>query len=290
MNLPLEQFQWDYPESGFRWTDGTLMPVRPDPDSPPESERVLIQREANPERYRRYNPLAAHPTLFKTFAEMPPTEEAYEQFASSYGALGVGRFVQRSGPMTIAEPLSRWRVEHFHLRGVVSVLEALQAEDVERLRPWFTVKEDGVTFNREEPEGSAFSLVAKPTVRRDWLWDWARRAQTADETLLRFATGWAQEQINQALEGKRGEHETLTVARVLFNVEDERMILHVAPRSLLAALWLQCARVLTLNPTFKRCEYCGNWFETSPDAKRRQAKYCSDRCRVAKYRQAKTKA
>jgi hypothetical protein len=105
--------------------------------------------------------------------------------------------------------------------------------------------------------------------------------------LRRFATGWAQEKVNRAMEGERGTDETLTVVRLLFNTDEKRMALHLAPRTLLAAMWFQCARVLALNPTFKQCEHCGEWFERSADGKRRQAKYCSDRCRVARYRARK---
>jgi hypothetical protein len=56
------------------------------------------------------------------------------------------------------------------------------------------------------------------------------------------------------------------------------------PQTLLAAIWFQCARVLTDRPKFKQCEHCGKWFELSPDAHRRQSKYCDERCKVAAYR------
>jgi hypothetical protein len=73
-------------------------------------------------------------------------------------------------------------------------------------------------------------------------------------------------------------------ARILLNHDRGDFTLHMVPNSLIGAMWLQCARVLTVNPTFKQCDYCQKWFELSPDARRRQSKYCSDRCKVAAYR------
>jgi len=49
------------------------------------------------------------------------------------------------------------------------------------------------------------------------------------------------------------------------------MTLRIVPETLLAALWFQCARVLTLNPTFRACMNCGKWFELLPDKRRKQA-------------------
>ncbi|HWF84026.1 MAG TPA: hypothetical protein VG222_04240, partial [Vicinamibacterales bacterium] len=54
--------------------------------------------------------------------------------------------------------------------------------------------------------------------------------------------------------------------------------------TLLGAMWLQCARVLSDNPTFKACEHCGKRFELAADKRRRNSLYCSDRCKVAAHR------
>jgi hypothetical protein len=121
---------------------------------------------------------------------------------------------------------------------------------------------------------------------KEWLWEWGMEASTEDERLLRFAKGWTQAQINEALIGK-STREALVSTRILFNHERKDMALHVVPRSLLAAIWLQCARVLTLNPEFRQCHNCGKWFELSHDARRKTTKYCEDRCKVAAYRKRK---
>ena len=70
----------------------------------------------------------------------------------------------------------------------------------------------------------------------------------------------------------------------LLNDIKDGMMLHIVPDTLLAARWLQCARVLTDNRTFKACERCGKWFELSPSARRKHSKYCSGTCKVAAHR------
>jgi hypothetical protein len=65
------------------------------------------------------------------------------------------------------------------------------------------------------------------------------------------------------------------------------MTLRIVPETLIGAMWFQCARALTLNPSFRACRNCGKWFELSPDTRRKQSIYCSDRCKVAAYRAKK---
>jgi hypothetical protein len=106
------------------------------------------------------------------------------------------------------------------------------------------------------------------------------------ELLLRIAKGWAQKHINDELGGDKHPG-TNSRARIVFDQDRESMTLRIVPETLLAALWFQCARVLTLNPTFRACMDCGKWFELLPDKRRKQAIYCTDRCKVAAYRHRK---
>ncbi len=115
------------------------------------------------------------------------------------------------------------------------------------------------------------------------------KAASDDEAVVRVAQGWAQEKINKAMGDD--EKATITSARIIFENDSgrdsDRMGLHITPRSLIGAMWLQCARILTLNPRFKSCEHCGKWFEISAEGRRGQSKYCSSRCKVAAYRSRK---
>ena len=117
---------------------------------------------------------------------------------------------------------------------------------------------------------------------------WSPVQKPKRDALIRVARGWAQEEINSAMSGS--DKGTLTNARVLFETDSSRMSLHIVPRTLIGAMWLQCARVLTLHPTFKSCEHCSRWFELSAEGRRRHSKYCSSRCKVAAYRVRKARS
>ena len=205
--------------------------------------------------------------------------------------MGVGLFLKLKGgthplPLPSGEPLYRWRDQHKKIGEVVELLDMIAAEDRSALAARFSVGKNHVNYNYGDPSGAkGGATVAVAGELKEWLWDWATKAKTEREMLVRFAKGWVQKQINDGVSGKdRGASESFTAARVLLNHETETMTLHVVPSTLLAALWLQCARVLTVNPTFKSCQHCKTWFELSPDARRRHTIYCTDRCKVAAYR------
>jgi hypothetical protein len=77
--------------------------------------------------------------------------------------------------------------------------------------------------------------------------------------------------------------------RTRFLSQEDRPIPKVIlePQSLLGALWLQFAATVDARKTFTSCQRCGAPFEISRDprtGKRRDARFCSDRCRVGYYR------
>lgn len=299
MSQDIDLFVWHRPEGGFAWQDGKVLS--------PEIQRGLSQIDAgetrflvqNPmatPRHCRYNPLQKNPALYREFASLEPTEEAYARFASLYGDLGVGVFTDASLSSTVEatfsdavhDPFCRWRSAHAHVRAVTDVLNAIQAEDTNTLRQWFTVTNNGARYHRKDPvtwESSGWVTIAGEL--RDYVWKWAARGDSDAEVLLRIARGWAQERINDAIGGDKHPG-TNCSARVVFDHEREHMTVRIVPETLIGAIWFQCARVLTLNPVFRACKHCGKWFELSPDTRRKQAIYCSDRCKVAAYRAKKS--
>jgi hypothetical protein len=232
------------------------------------------------------------------FADLEPTDDAFLQFANQFGGLGVGvllRGESRNGQIEMVlgnvraegEPRWRWRYEHQQMRAVSAMLSAIQNEDIALLKEHFTLAEHGVRYDSRD---GGFEWVCSTQMQlKEWLWKWGLEAQSDEERMLRFASGWAQTRINDAMSGRGAERQSLTSVRLLFNHERQGIRLHITPDTLLGAMWLQCARVLSENPTFKVCENCAKWFELSPDARRKHSKYCSDRCKVAAHR-AKKKA
>lgn len=283
----LELFYWHRSEGGYEWQDAKALPeLQGLSDEDREETRFLIRKPMETPLHWRYNPLVKYPTLYREFAALEPTEAAYAAFANAYGDLGVGLLIERSGPMVEYDPFHRWRTAHRMMRPVVDVLTAIQDRSTVALRQWFTVVNNGARYERREADGSgSVGWVTIADQHREFIWKWAMEADSDDAALTRIAQGWAQDQINSAM--GNSDSGTLTSARVIFEIDRKRMALHISPDSLLAALWLQCARILTLNPTFKSCEHCRTWFELSPETRRKQSKYCSSRCKVAAYRARK---
>ena len=301
MMTALEQFGWGRPSEGYVWEDTTVAKM-------PGAK--LEPRDAAETRFLRWiessssavlvTPLQENAALFREFAYLQPTENAFLEFANQHGWLGVSRFlrgepsedgktisISLGDPRAQGEPLWRWKEARREMWRVATVVEAILNRDISTLRQWFQISEHAVRYLREEPD----NLPGYPSMEwicsgepplRSWLWQWGNQGRDDDERLIRFASGWAQKQINDAMGGS--EKETATSVRILMNDEKDGMTLHIVPDTLLAAMWLQCARALTENPTFKACEHCGKWFELAPGARRKNSKYCSVRCKVAAHR------
>jgi hypothetical protein len=298
MSQGIDLFIWHRPAGGFSWRDGRVLAPENQKDltSADRAEtRFLVPNPMETSRHWRYNPLAKHPTLFREFANLEPTEEAYASFASEYGDLGIGVFVDASTTRqletaisdSVHDPFCRWRSAHAHIRAVADVLSAIQSEDAAVLKQWFTVTKNGARYHRKDPVTfEALGWVTIAGELRDYVWTWATQANSDAEALLRIARGWAQERINEAIGGER-QPGTNCSARVVFDQDRGHMTLRIVPETLIGAMWFQCARVLTLNPVFRACKQCGRWFELGPDTRRKQSIYCSDRCKVAAYRAKK---
>lgn len=79
----------------------------------------------------------------------------------------------------------------------------------------------------------------------------------------------------------------LVHTRILFPGNSPKLVVTLQPDSLLGALWLQFAAAVHANKSFAQCPQCRTIFEISRDSsgKRRSARFCSNRCRVAHYRE-----
>jgi hypothetical protein len=297
MKVDLEFFLWNVPTAGFSWQDGRVLQgeiQRPIQDV--RERRFLVANDLTAQQLvRRYNPFTTTPTLFKTFSTLGTSESDYLAFANEYGDLGVDRFLTPTtggaSPRT-GEPLWIWQEEHRRLREVVDLLDAIAAQDLEKLRLWITISDRGARYERDDDAVRHYQWIAIQSGEqqlRAELYQWAYAAGSQDAVILRFAQGLTQALINAAIHGDRHEGLASTSARVLLAPDRDKMVLHIVPHNLLGAMWLQCARVLTENTSFRQCEQCLKWFEISADQRRKQSKYCSDRCKVSAYRARKAK-
>lgn len=285
MATGIELFHWQAPEAGFEWRESTVMSPenqKPLTELDLRETRFLVPRPMETPRHRRYKPLD-HPTLYREFGAIEATAEAFAEFASSYGDLGIGVFIEGFGFSSVHDPFCRWEAAHARMHPVVEVLNAIQAEDATALGKWFTLTANGARYHRGTATSGSFGWVTIKGEMREYLWRWAAEADSDAESLLRIARGWAQNEINEAMSGDK-QIGTRSSARVVFDVDREQMTVRIVPDTLIGAMWFQCARVLALNPTFRSCKHCSKWFELSPDTRRKQAIYCTDRCKVAAYR------
>ena len=301
MKIGLEYSEWSRPVAGFEWQDGKVATWQGlhNESNDLEETRFLVWRTAERLVYR-YHPLLDYPTLYQTFASLEPTDENFLKFANTHGGLGVAKTLSITGtdsnghplevilggnPRCEGEPRWRWRHEHLLMRAVTGILTAIQNQDINALKQRFSIHKDGVRYEDATEFGLGYAWVCSTKMElKEWLWKWGLEGRTEADRIIRFASGWVQEHINTAMSESGPERQALTSARVILNTDRNALRLHIIPDTLLAAMWLQCARVLTENPTFKVCEHCGKWFELSPDTKRRQSKYCEPRCKVAAYR------
>jgi hypothetical protein len=261
------------------------------PVSPSDQEETHFLFEApmeKPGRWR-YKPLALYPDLYRTFAHLPTDPDAFLQFANKYGDLGVGIRTEKGGMFSGADPRYRWYEEQHHMSSVVDVLDALKNGDDATLSQWITVAKNGARFDRKWANGAAhYAWITTPEFPKSNLWEWIAEASSDEDARRRAAQVWLQEELNKAM-ARDDDGRAATTTRVLFDLNRKRMGVHIVPRSLLAAMWFQCANALTGGLHFRNCAHCGRSYEVSPEARRKQSIYCSDRCKVAAYRQRKKK-
>jgi hypothetical protein len=212
---------------------------------------------------------------FRTFAELPLTRDAIQAFAGRYGLLGVEKTPiagPELPPFATGEHVAYWRTEILSLRAAVKLAEALRAEDVSALKQivrWDSdaacpmvrhlTLENGVLVEGDacNPRDHGVPVNQGDVVAAGWtlLLEWMMRRLAH----VGIAGRWA----------PRG------------------VVLHVRPRRLLDALWLQFARGVTGEFVYQQCANprCGHWFEKRATSTKRI--YCDNgasckviRCRI----------
>lgn len=265
---PYAEFYWTRPiVPRFEWLDG--QPATSAGAQSADERRWLISDLGPTTNISKYSPLVEEPALFRNFAEVTPTEVGFQRFANDYGILLPHQiFVLPDRQMASGVSLSRYREEHDAMKRVVCVIDALRNK--RKLLPVAKrVLEEARPAVGSNPDSFKFSEgTLRPAIR------------CGDFNSLRAAcTTWLELAINTRLRapGPVGDSVIVTMQQ-----RERRLVLRQVPRSLLAAMWLQCALAAEGEHQFRRCQPCGNWFLISPEGtgKRRQAIYCSRRCNV----------
>jgi hypothetical protein len=238
--------------------------------------------------------------FFLEFAGLRDTEEAIVEFANHYGVLGgmtddLGEPVVLPNETTILGFLrNRWIQEVWEMRRAVRVWEALGYGETPYGEPDKKFLRDRVRIDRD-PHGYPRAYYvnerrrperAFPVYRAAELiyaghpfFEYERRrAWNVKRPLVHAARLFLAHEINRKLD-------PYTFLRVEPEAKagDLELRLVPSPKNLLGALWLGLARAVDGTRGYRRCRWCGTWFEISLEASRRSRFYCSEAHKQAAY-------
>lgn len=113
-----------------------------------------------------------------------------------------------------------------------------------------------------------------------------RLAEPAPGRVPAWRTDDDRRSVQRSVNVRIGKH-VGTVARLLWDPPTERLVLRLAPRTLLGALWLHLARAIDAGTQYARCGACHRFLALHPDrelGRRSDARYCSSACRQRAWR------
>lgn len=263
------QFAWEVPKSGYRVEncyrldsrmrrDGKAEPMLVEPTPSGISRMIKIRR-----------PLKESTGLFLEFADMNLTPDAVVRFANQHGTLGkpLTQMVAPSGHgakfALHGVPIAAWFAEVSAIRQLVSL--------------WDPLRKPEITF-KTTPE---CIRAESASVSENFVF----RSADPDtyEQLENKATAIAQHYLRTKVNAKLLEYPS--AARLVF----DEIALCIVPTSLIAAIWLQFARVVAGDHQYHICKNCKRWFEVGGGVRREDAETCSDSCRAAFAYRNKTK-
>jgi hypothetical protein len=321
---PLD-FRWVLPASGFEWrqckgNSGKVELTEPYTTSPSDIWALVACRPRKRSfSAKAYRPLREFTGLFRTFADTKLSKEGILQFANTYGRLGgelgvnftlseqefqnegcaelqvsnhrgktgskipdVFAVENQTGDTFEGEPIEDWRSEISEMRATLRLWEALLHSDMSELKQVLRWEKDGVYYVNETVQSSLNARHSGSRIAerkcivslRDPVLSGTKQGDVV-------TPGWfcLQQRVNDKLK----EH--LSSTKLLWSAQNH-LELTIVPRSLISALWLQLARAVEGNRSYRSCEFCQRWFEVGAEV-RADAKYCKNACRQKAYRRHK---
>ena len=271
----LFDFSWSVAK-GYEWL--TVEPSEVQSPDPPRAAWVL--REVPDQAARSYQPLTDATGLFRTFASARPTKAGVLAFANEYGLLGTRKYLDPdpqevpdalAGEQVVGERLSDWITHILVMKDAVDVWDLVATKDeaglkkLQRSRKPFTkpsahrLAEPAAV----EPQHDAYTADG---FDRLGYYESPRSASLSD------AWTFVMDAVTQHLE------ETGVEMTMKWSATERTARFYVAPRSLLAAMWVQFAEAVSEQKTYERCRLCGTPFEvsTAQTGKRTNRRFCSD--------------
>ncbi len=301
----LTTFRWWQPPEGLgpTWIDGTMLDLGTDEERfalVRDEKRWMYWDPFHPKHRQLYSPLNDTPALWRTFMDLAEGEAPYLEFAQRYGPLTNG-LVLTNGENGV--PYSRWLLAHRTLRSAWLVYEAARANRTRVLADWIRIDDKRARFIGQPVKGHAIKTGAGlASAGLDLNNHWKRHVENVSSTaerLRRLAMVWVWRTVNRSMKGPNyGSEESLAGDPVtaFLDLDDtvRQAVVRFQPSTLLAAMWLQFAKSIEGNLAYRQCKHtgCRAWFLLSPEGagKRRQAQFCSNRCRLREWRKEKQHA
>lgn len=252
-----------------------------------------------------YRPLDDEPSLFKVFADLDGSEEAFAAFAERFGILGLAVLAHTDDELAheldgeTREPLAVWLLIWHDIRECSRLLDLVQRGRVPELRKLveFHEKSVRVVFPGYDPKKRRYSQVGSvafkesilPFGRMDLRWPAIQSARSERARLEMAARFFVQAKASKWLAGR--VFPEVSAGCVVISEQGKSFGLRFQPSNLASAMWLQVARALEGDVAYRQCKSskCRKWFVVSSDrsiGRRSDSLYCGDpKCRKEVFRE-----
>jgi hypothetical protein len=262
-------FAWTVPE--FEIAHAFEIDLKSGARAAKQSTFLIDRRAVGISQGRRYLPLRQHNGLFRTFADLEPTDAGILAFANAYGPLGgaLSKTVSRTGKVPelfYAELLDEWREMILSMKTLVGIWEGVRSKNQQFLKRLVHWHPNTVVAT----VGSSTEVIAAPDL------DAIAWMELRQGDLLYPAKLYLQRRINDQL--------TKFPSQIRLLRENGNFLLFITPSNLAAALWFQFARAVEGERNYRVCEQCRRWFEIGGGGSRTDARWCGNPCKQRAYR------
>jgi hypothetical protein len=263
-----------------------------------EGLRVLCGFSAD----ETYRPLKSELALFRTFASLPDTEDAFAAFAGRYGDLYDADYLVRNGRVLshddgldegsgfdgVGNTFAVWRAHRGLLAFALRLWDALnegRSRDVIGADLVLTATPDGVIDDsarrpcmRIKGRIGKLQLAlgvhpsAIPAIGGEYSWLGYASKSSSPDAILRSALATLITEMCGSVD----------VAMEVSSAQAGGLRLTFEVSSLIGAMWLQFALAVDGNREYRSCPECGEWWDSTETRSDRQT--CSDRCRKRRHR------
>ena len=223
-----------------------------------------------------YNPLKDAPSLFSKFFDLSYDIESILKFTEEYGMLG-GDIGNKDGQ----ESILAWFWEIYHMKLCMRLCDYTSDEyilmselsNVNTLEDFFTVDDGSINLEIKK-ENQA------PYIPAIYFIEWFHTLDPAERSvpLTRILPSIARTYVQQIIEDHLNHRITMNYRRL---VNDQSHLMNFKLNGLIGALWFQFYQYANGLTTFGVCQTCRKWFIHADEKKKKEKKFCSDKCRVS---------